>query len=161
MTEIKKKLNLTTSIEVPIVDEAVIENSLKDRKLDKLGRAYATGRRKRSIARLWLSSGNEFMVGEKKLEEYFPQFSLQEIIKAPLKLVNMNSVKVFCTLSGGGTVSQAKAIQLAISRALSIFQPELRVILRSNGFLTRDSRKKEREHAGFSTTRGTQQYNRR
>jgi small subunit ribosomal protein S9 len=154
-----KRHKLNTAIEVPVLEEA-FEDQPK-RQLDSKDRAYATGRRKQSVARVWLSRGDEFIVCNDKVGEYFPQEVLIDLLKKPLRELHMDSVAILSTVTGGGKVSQAKALQLAISRALAIFEPSYRVVLRKAGLLTVDGRKKEREHCGFRSSRVPQQYNRR
>ena len=155
-----KKNNLTNIIEVPLLDEESFGYQAKS-KLDSKGRAYSTGRRKESTARLWFSVGNEFKIDKNSIEDYFKNQSLVEYVLKPLKLVGMNKGKIFSTVSGGGKVSQAGALRLALSKALCLFDHSFREVLKQHGMLTTDSRRKEREHYGYRTSRKPQQYCRR
>ena len=146
-TNVVKKKALSKSIYVPIVEGIEIKKNSND--LDALGRAYATGRRKQSSARLWLSLGNEIKVNYLKIEEYFPQESLRRDFLKPLELVKMEKVKIFATVSGGGKVAQSQALRLALAKALLLFDSSFKDIL------------KEREHYGFRSTRKPPQHNRR
>lgn len=158
-TEIKKKkLNLTKSIDSVIIEEVLEEKKNND--LDSLGRVYATGRRKESAARLWFSLGDGVNVNYKKINEYFPQEILCENVTLPFKLLGIKG-KIFATVSGGGKASQSDALRLALSKALLIFDPSFKAILKEHGLLTSDGRQKEREHYGFRTSRKPQQYCRR
>lgn len=155
-----KKRSLTSAIEVPFVEGAVVEE-IEVSKLDKFGRASATGRRKRASARIWLSTGDSMVVNDKDFAAYFPQESLRKYILEPLSLVGMHKAKIFSTVCGGGLVGQAGAIRHGISRALVNFDPTFRNVLRAGDYLTRDSRKKERKTPGFRTARKPQQFSKR
>lgn len=165
--EIKESRNriLNTSIEVPFVEDAISEEVVRDNvvlpKLDALGRARATGRRKRASARVWLSFGDSFMVNGRPLEALFPQLSLQKHILEPLEVVGMCKAKIFSSVCGGGAMGQAGALRHGISRALVEYDPTFRSILRAGDFLTRDNRKKERKTPGFRTARKPQQFSKR
>lgn len=139
-----KRSNLTSAIEVPFVEDSVVEE-VETSQLDSKGRARATGRRKRASARIWVSTGDSFTVNGKLLEDYFPHFSLQKYVKEPLEAVGMYKAKVFSTVCGGGMVGQAGAVRHGIANALIKFDPTFRSILRAGDYLTRDSRKKERK----------------
>jgi small subunit ribosomal protein S9 len=131
--------------------------------LDKLGRAYATGKRKNAIARVWIMPGaGNIIVNGRSVETYFARPVLRMIINQPFAEVNrVNMFDVFCTASGGGLSGQASAVRHGISKALSIYEPELRSILRHNGFLTRDSRVVERKKYGRPKARKRFQYSKR
>jgi len=154
-----KKRTLTKNIDVPIVEDIQEEEELV--KLDALGRAYATGRRKQSSAGVWLSIGDSFKIGKMELKEYFPQEFLCNYLLDPMKIAGMSKAKIYAKVSGGGKVAQAQALRLAIAKALVIFDPNLKTIFKAYGFLTTDARRKEREHCGFRTSRKPQQYRRR
>ena len=115
--------------------------------LDKLGRAYATGRRKTSVSRVWLKYGSpKIVVNGKPLDKYFLRKIYSSILEAPLvKTENLDKVEIFSTVSGGGLSGQAGAIRHGISRALVNLDPTLRKKLKKMGFLTRDARKVERK----------------
>lgn len=163
-TEKKKNRSLTSSIMVPMVEEAIIpEEFVEERapKLDAHGRARATGRRKEAAARVWIGSGAGVEINEKKFEEYFADQALRTHVLEPIVASGIESLKIFATVKGGGLVGQAGAIRHGIARALNDFDPSLRPILKSAGFLTRDSRKKERKTPGFRTARKPQQFSKR
>ena len=124
---------------------------------------YATGRRKTSIARVWLQDGNkEILINGKKFETYFPQETSRMIIQQPLeatKLTERFGIRV--EVKGGGLLGQAGAVRLGVSRALLEFDETLRSILRKAGFLTRDPRKKERKKFGHKKARRSFQYTKR
>jgi len=152
--------SLNSSIEVPIVEDAV-EEEVQTSKLDEFGRARATGRRKRSSARVWIATGDSVTVNGRKFEEYFPQDSLRRFILEPLAVVGMDKMKIITTVKGGGLVGQAGAIRHGISLALVNFDPTFRPALRTGNYVTRDNRKKERKTPGFRTARKPQQWNAR
>ena len=124
---------------------------------------YATGKRKRSVARVWIEDGGkEALVNGRKLPEYFPRETHQAIIQQPLDAVKLvDRFGIRAKIKGGGLTGQAEAVRLGISRALLEFDQNLRPILRKNGFLTRDSRKKERKKFGRKKARRSFQYTKR
>ncbi|OGF62744.1 MAG: 30S ribosomal protein S9 [Candidatus Fischerbacteria bacterium RBG_13_37_8] len=124
---------------------------------------YGTGKRKTSIARVFLREGSgKVMVNNRELHEYFPMVALQNIARSPLALTNLiDKFDAFITTKGGGISAQADAIKLGISRALEKFNPELRKILKDNKMLTRDSREKERKKYGQPGARKRFQYSKR
>ena len=130
---------------------------------EKTGLYYATGRRKTSIARVWLQEGDkEILVNGQKFETYFPQETSRMIIQQPFeatKLAERFGVRV--EVKGGGLLGQAGAVRLGISRALLEFDENLRPVLRKSGFLTRDPRKKERKKFGHKKARRSFQYTKR
>jgi len=130
---------------------------------DKLGRTYATGKRKSSIARVWLSAGKgKIMVNGKDFEAYFRRPVLQLLIVQPFQAAGRaKSYDVNATLNGGGLSGQAGALKHGISRALALFEPELRGVLKAGGFLTRDSRVVERKHYGHKKARKSFQFSKR
>jgi small subunit ribosomal protein S9 len=132
-------------------------------KLDSNGRAYATGRRKNAIARVWLKPGKgDFKVNGMSLAEYFGRAALRMIIMQPLELTKLaDSYDIMCTTSGGGISGQAGALRLGISKALLSFDEDLRSSLRKNGFLTRDSRVVERKKYGHKKARKSFQFSKR
>ncbi len=111
---------------------------------------WATGRRKRAIARVRLLTGNgDIEVNKKPLEEYFDRPTLKMIVMQPIQAANIgNKFNIIATVEGGGKSGQAGALRHGISRALALTSEELRVLLRKKGFLTRDPRKKERKTYG-------------
>ena len=113
------------------------------RKLDAQGRAYATGKRKDAIARVWIKPGSgKIIVNGKDVTEYFGRPVLQMVINQPINCVPTAkaSSTFICTVTGGGLSGQAGAVRHGISKALTYYEPELRAVLKKGGFLTRDSR---------------------
>ena len=124
---------------------------------------YATGKRKYAIARAWLSSGSgEMTVNTKPLEQYFPRPSLRSMIQLPLEVAGvLGKYDLRATVCGGGTTGQAGALRHAIARALVTMNPAMREALKKEGFLTRDSRVKERKKYGQKGARKRFQYSKR
>jgi small subunit ribosomal protein S9 len=132
-------------------------------KLDEHGRAYATGKRKNAIARVWVKPGpGKITVNGKEHEAYFARPVLRMILKQPLVLVNRSSqYDVVCTVTGGGLSGQAGAVRHGLSRALTLYEPDLRPTLKKAGFLTRDSRVVERKKFGKAKARRSFQFSKR
>ena len=130
---------------------------------DSLGRTYGTGRRKNSIARVWIKAGNgKFSVNNREINTYFPVETLQMKIMRPMEIVNMlGKFDILCTVKGGGHSGQAGAIQLGIARALDKFDSAMHVDLRQNGMLTRDARVVERKKYGKHKARRSTQFSKR
>ena len=126
-------------------------------------RLYATGRRKRSSARIYLSKGEgAIKVNNKELSVYFGREVAQMLVKQPLELCNLiNKVDIEAKVKGGGSFGQAGAIRHGISRALLLLDEELRPQLKKAGFLTRDSRKVERKKPGLKKARKSSQFSKR
>ena len=124
---------------------------------------YATGKRKDSVAKVWLAPGNgKIVVNNKDLNEYFELNVTRDLLSAPLILTEKTGdfdIKV--TVMGGGKSGQAGAIRLGVSRALVLLDPDLRGVLKSAGFLTRDSRTKERKKYGKKGARASFQFSKR
>ena len=135
------------------------EKATKDAK----GRVYATGKRKTSIARVWLSAGKgKIVVNGKDYEEYFRRPILQMVINQPFGVAKREGAyDVFATIIGGGLSGQAGALKHGISKALAIAEPELRTVIKQAGFLTRDSRVVERKHYGHKKARRSFQFSKR
>ena len=131
--------------------------------LDNKERAYATGKRKNSIARVWIKRGTgEIKINGKSLEKYFSRPVLQMIVNQPLDVVkDDNSYEIMASVKGGGLSGQAGAVKHGISKALSLFEPELRTPLKSAGLLTRDSRTVERKKYGKAKARRSFQFSKR
>ena len=128
---------------------------------DKLGRSYATGKRKNAIARVWIKKGSGHIeINGKGAHEYFKRSVLQMIINQPFERVNQ-TYDVYATVSGGGLSGQAGALKHGISKAISLFDPELRLTLKQAGFLTRDSRIVERKKPGQAKARKRFQFSKR
>ncbi len=143
----------------PILDTDEPEKS----KVDSLGRAYATGRRKRSVSRVWVKYGNnKISVNGKDSKMYFKRKIYNTILEEPLfKTDNLDKLEVFSTVAGGGLSGQAGALRHGISRALVNLDPTLRKKLKKAGFLTRDARKVERKKFGRHKARRSPQFSKR
>jgi small subunit ribosomal protein S9 len=122
-----------------------------------------TGRRKESVARVFLRPGSgKFTVNGREIADYFPNFAWKHDAVEPLKFTNIaDQVDVVATANGGGVGGQAGAVRMGLSRAISRYNPELRPALRKNGFLTRDSRMKERKKYGQKGARKRFQFTKR
>ena len=122
-----------------------------------------TGRRKKSIARVRIVAGNgNITVNQKSIDEYFGTDILKVIVKQPLVATNtLDKYDVICTVTGGGFKGQAGAIRHGIARALLEANAEYRPVLKQNGFLTRDSRMKERKKYGLKKARKAPQFSKR
>lgn len=143
--------------------DAPAEQALPKPKKDAQGRSYATGKRKNAIARVWIKPGSgKVTVNGKTWEQYFARPVLRMIINQPFQVVNRDTqYDVWCTVTGGGLSGQAGAVRHGISKALTLFEPELRAILKSGGFLTRDSRVVERKKYGRAKARRSFQFSKR
>ena len=132
-------------------------------KLDKQGRAYATGKRKNAVARVWIKPGTgKVTVNERTIEVFFARPVLRMMIRQPLVSASRDSqYDVICTVSGGGLSGQAGAVRHGISKALTYFEPDLRGVLKKGGFLTRDSRVVERKKYGRAKARRSFQFSKR
>ena len=132
-------------------------------KLDPQGRAYATGKRKNAIAKVWLKPGSgKITINDRDQTIYFARPVLRMLINQPLITANRNGqYDVVCTVSGGGLSGQAGAVRHGISKALTYFEPDLRSVLKRGGFLTRDSRVVERKKYGKAKARRSFQFSKR
>jgi small subunit ribosomal protein S9 len=124
---------------------------------------YATGRRKRAVARVWLQPGNgKIEINQRTLENYFGRETSRMVFRQPLELTETaGQFDVFATVAGGGLSGQAEAIRHGISRALTKANAELRGVLKKAGYLTRDSRARERKKYGQRGARARFQYSKR
>lgn len=149
--------------EAGIVAAAPEEAALPEPKIDSLGRAYATGKRKTAVARVWIKPGaGKITVNGKDQTEYFGRAVLQMIIKQPLVAAERNDqYDVICTVSGSGPSGQAGAVRHGIAKALTYYEPTLRPVLKKGGFLTRDSRTVERKKYGRKKARRSFQFSKR
>ena len=131
--------------------------------LDSQGRSYATGKRKNAVARVWIKSGSgNLSINGKAIKDYFSRPVLNMLVHQPLELTNKKmNVDTVITVSGGGLSGQAGAIRHGISKALSLLDPNLRSILKSEGLLTRDSRIVERKKYGRRKARRRYQFSKR
>jgi small subunit ribosomal protein S9 len=134
-----------------------------EKKVDKQGRAYATGKRKNAVARVWIKPGSgKITVNTKPVEQFFARPVLRMMIQQPLVTANRNGqYDVICTVSGGGLSGQAGAVRHGLAKALTNFEPELRSPLKKGGFLTRDSRVVERKKYGRAKARRSFQFSKR
>ena len=133
------------------------------KKVDKQGRAYATGKRKDAIARVWVKQGpGKITINGKDHVAYFARPVLQMILKQPLVTAKREGqYDIICTVSGGGLSGQAGAVRHGISKALTRYEPELRGALKKGGFLTRDARAVERKKYGKAKARRSFQFSKR
>ena len=147
------------------IDTSNIENTDTNIKpvLDAQGRSYATGKRKNAVARVWIKSGSgNLSINGKAIKDYFSRPVLNMLVHQPLELTNKKmNVDTVITVSGGGLSGQAGAIRHGISKALSLLDPNLRSILKSEGLLTRDSRIVERKKYGRRKARRRYQFSKR
>src|SRR6187455_27965 len=132
-------------------------------KLDKQGRAYATGKRKDAIARVWVKPGSgKIVVNDKEYVSYFARPVLQMILKQPIIAASREGqFDIVATVIGGGLSGQAGAVRHGISKALTYYEPGLRAVLKKGGFLTRDSRVVERKKYGKAKARRSFQFSKR
>jgi small subunit ribosomal protein S9 len=134
-----------------------------EQKLDSLGRAYATGKRKNAIARVWIKPGKGVItVNAKDYTQYFARPVLQMLLQQPLNAADRaTQYDIMVTVMGGGLSGQAGAVRHGISKALTYYEPELRPVLKKGGFLTRDSRVVERKKYGRMKARRSFQFSKR
>jgi len=146
-----------------IVPEAPEEQITVEPKIDEHGRAYATGRRKNAIARVWIKPGNgKIVVNGREQEVYFARPVLRMVIAQPFETTErVDQFDVFATVTGGGLSGQAGAVRHGLSRALVNYEPGLRRVLKAAGFLTRDSRVVERKKYGRKKARRSFQFSKR
>jgi small subunit ribosomal protein S9 len=132
-------------------------------KIDNLGRAYATGKRKNAVARVWLKPGKgAITINGRDQEVYFARPVLRMMIAQPLQVSDrLGQFDVVCTVEGSGLSGQAGAVRHAISKALTYYEPGLRTVLKPHGFLTRDSRVVERKKYGRAKARRSFQFSKR
>ncbi len=138
-------------------------SEIKPINLDNKQRAYATGKRKNSIARVWVKRGSgSISVNGKSLDKYFARPVLQMIVNQPLNIVEgENNFEIMVTVKGGGLSGQAGAIRHGISKALSLYDSSLRPSLKKAGYITRDSRVVERKKPGLAKARRSYQFSKR
>ena len=130
---------------------------------DAQGRAYATGKRKNAVARVWIRPGSgKVIVNGKDVAEYFARPVLQMILKQPFQIANVEGqFDVMATVVGGGLSGQAGAVKHGVSKALQLYEPALRGALKAAGFLTRDARVVERKKYGKRKARRSFQFSKR
>ena len=151
--------DLKTSAAAP----ATVEGPVRVQKLDKQGRAYATGKRKNAVARVWIKPGKgQATVNGKPLDQYFARPVLRMILSQPLLVANrITQYDVTVSVSGGGLSGQAGAVRHGIAKALTHYEPGLRPMLKKEGFLTRDARVVERKKYGHRKARRSFQFSKR
>ena len=139
------------------------EENLAKPVLDDLGRSYATGKRKNAVARVWIKDGSgKIVINGKDVDKYFLRPVLNMLVNQPLELTNKKmNVDATVTVSGGGMSGQAGAVRHGISKALTLLDPNLRPILKTEGLLTRDSRIVERKKYGRRKARRRFQFSKR
>jgi small subunit ribosomal protein S9 len=139
------------------------EAPVREQQLDKHGRAYATGRRKDAIARVWLKPGSgKIVVNGREQEVYFARPSLRLVINQPFDIADRRGqYDVVATVKGGGLSGQAGAVKHGISQALTRYEPTLRTTIKQAGFLTRDPRVVERKKYGRAKARRSFQFSKR
>ncbi len=132
-------------------------------KLDAHGRAYATGKRKDAVARVWVKPGSgKITVNDKNYVDYFARPVLQMVLQQPIVAASRDGqFDIVVTVAGGGLSGQAGAVRHGISRALTYYEPGLRSVLKKGGFLTRDSRTVERKKYGRAKARRSFQFSKR
>ncbi len=143
----------------PAEETAVVRVPVRD----ELGRSYATGKRKDAVARVWVRPGRgKIVVNGKEMAKYFARPVLQMVIGQPFTVANVaGQFDVMCTVAGGGLSGQAGAVKHGISKALCVYEPELRPALKAAGFLTRDARVVERKKYGKRKARRSFQFSKR
>ena len=142
---------------------AATEVKVRKSNKDKLGRSYATGKRKDAVARVWIKPGKgNITINDKSIDQYFARPVLKMVINQPFEITNrVNEFDVVCTVKGGGLSGQAGAIRHGLSRALLHVDGEFRPVLKKAGFLTRDPRMKERKKYGLKSARRAPQFSKR
>jgi small subunit ribosomal protein S9 len=156
--------DLGEAVGAPAIPEPVVsEGEDQQPRIDSLGRAYATGKRKNAIARVWIKPGSgKITVNGRTGEVYFARPVLRMVIHQPFVAANRaGQYDVWCTVKGGGLSGQAGALRHGISKALTGYEPKLRSVLKSGGFLTRDARVVERKKYGRRKARRSFQFSKR
>ena len=145
----------------PVVVQA--ETPLREQQLDKYGRAYATGRRKDAVARVWLKPGSgKIEVNGRDQTVYFARPTLRLVINQPFEVTDrVGQYDIVATVKGGGLSGQAGAVKHGIAQALSRYEPALRTAVKREGFLTRDPRVVERKKYGRAKARRSFQFSKR
>ena len=151
----------TVDAPAPVVTQ--VETPLREQQLDKYGRAYATGRRKDAVARVWLKPGTgKIVINGREQEIYFARPTLRLVINQPFGITDrVGQYDVVATVKGGGLSGQAGAVKHGIAQALSRYEPALRTAVKREGFLTRDSRAVERKKYGRAKARRSFQFSKR
>ncbi|KAA5801661.1 30S ribosomal protein S9 [Alkalicaulis satelles] len=147
----------------PVVPEAPQEETAAEPKIDEHGRAYATGKRKNAVARVWIKPGaGKITVNGREQQVYFARPVLRMLLQQPFEAAGrIDQYDVVATVTGGGLSGQAGAVRHGISKALTYYEPTLRGVLKAGGFLTRDSRVVERKKYGKKKARRSFQFSKR
>ena len=142
---------------------AAPEAAKHEKKVDAQGRAYATGKRKNAVARVWIKPGSgKIEVNTRSIEVFFARPVLRMLIQQPLVAAGRNGqYDIVCTVSGGGLSGQAGAVRHGLAKALTYFEPELRGALKRGGFLTRNPRVVDRKKYGRAKARRSFQFSKR
>lgn len=155
----------TLKLNTELSHESTAESNTPARKAikDKLGRSYGTGRRKNSVARVWVKPGSgKIVINYKEAEKYFARDTHRMVLMQPLDATKVSGqFDIMCTVRGGGLSGQAGAIRHGLARALDNFDPTLHNVLKAHGFLTRDSRVVERKKYGKHGARRSTQFSKR
>jgi small subunit ribosomal protein S9 len=161
MADINDLKDLAGAVEVAAVEAPAAP--LREKQVDKQGRAYATGRRKDAIARVWVKPGTgKIIVNGRDQEVYFARPTLRLVINQPFGVADrVEQYDVIATVKGGGLSGQAGAVKHGIAQALTRFEPALRGVVKAAGFLTRDSRAVERKKYGKAKARRSFQFSKR
>ena len=157
------ELGAATGAATDAVAEAQAQAEMPEPKRDEQGRSYATGKRKNAIARVWIKPGSGLITVNGRVQEiYFKRPVLRMLIGQPFQAADRDKqFDVWCTVTGGGLSGQAGAVRHGISKALTLYEPELRPVLKKGGFLTRDSRVVERKKYGKAKARRSFQFSKR
>jgi len=168
MADDKKRLEDLKDITSDEASAAAVEASgdapvVHEQKLDAQGRAYATGKRKDAVARVWIKPGSgKIIINGREQEVYFARPTLRMIVNQPFEVAGRTGqFDTVCTVKGGGLSGQAGAVRHGISKALTSYEPELRGLLKAGGFLTRDARVVERKKYGKAKARRSFQFSKR
>ncbi len=159
----EESVTLDSLAELGQVAEPVADAAAPEPQIDAQGRTYATGKRKDAVARVWIKPGNgKITVNKREVEVYFARPALRMIINQPFDATERREqYDIVCTVGGGGLSGQAGAVRHGLSRALVLREPDLRKVLKSGGFLTRDSRVVERKKYGRAKARRSFQFSKR
>ncbi len=163
LEQLKDAMEGISAVAETTATPATAEVKKAEPKIDALGRAYATGRRKDAVARVWIKPGSgRVTVNGREQESYFARPVLRMILRQPFDVTERkDQFDIICTVKGGGLSGQAGAVRLGISRALVNFEPALRPALKKAGFLTRDARIVERKKYGKAKARRSFQFSKR
>jgi small subunit ribosomal protein S9 len=164
MAQVTQSLaDLKTLTTGAVMDAVAAESELPQPKIDELGRAYATGKRKNAVARVWIKPGTgKITVNGRDIMVYFARPVLRMVLGQAFEVAaRVDQYDVMCTVTGGGLSGQAGAVRHGISKALTYYEPALRAPLKAAGFLTRDARVVERKKYGKRKARRSFQFSKR